>query len=118
MTDQTTAQRLSSWGRSRFESQPSPVIWAGRVLRAASRTLGGFPEVDDALLLVEAEEQWPRAREVFNRLRRRSLDRNAPLTEEQALLFTLAELVAASAGLRGLGGRAGRGCVCHPRSAR
>ncbi|WP_225447009.1 hypothetical protein [Streptacidiphilus sp. PB12-B1b] len=64
------------------------------MLRAASRGLGVFPEVDDALLLAEAEEQWPRAREVFDSLRRRSLDQSWPLEEEQALLFTLAELVA------------------------
>ncbi|MFE7614508.1 hypothetical protein [Streptomyces sp. NPDC057496] len=94
MADQTDAQQLYSWGRSRFESQPAPVAWAGRVLRAASRSLGSFPEVDDALLLAETEERWPQAREVFDRLRRRSLDQDSPLNEEQALLFTLAELVA------------------------
>ncbi|MFJ9825234.1 hypothetical protein ACIRSU_12795 [Streptomyces sp. NPDC101160] len=94
MDDQTSPQRLYSWGRSRFESQPAPVAWASRVLRSASRNLGNFQEVDDALLLAETEERWPQAREVFDRLRRRSLDQNAPLNEEQALLFTLAELVA------------------------
>ncbi|MEU2631777.1 hypothetical protein [Kitasatospora sp. NPDC007106] len=31
---------------------------------------------------------------MFDRLRRRNLDQNAPLNEDQALLFTLAELVA------------------------
>ncbi|WP_030443563.1 hypothetical protein [Actinoplanes subtropicus] len=93
MTDQTTAQRLYAWGRCRFESQPSPVTWAGHVLRAASRTFEDFPEVDDALLLSETEERWPQAREVFHRLRLRSLDQNAPLNKQQALLFTLAELV-------------------------
>ncbi|MFJ6463135.1 hypothetical protein ACIQM0_19205 [Streptomyces sp. NPDC091387] len=94
MADQTNAQGLYAWGRSRFESQPAPVTWAGNVLRAANRNLGDFPEVDNALFLAETEEQWPQAREVFDRLRRRSLDQNAPLNEEQALLFTLAELVA------------------------
>ncbi len=94
MADQTSPQRLYSWGRSRFESQSAPVVWSGCVLRAASRNPGDFPEVDDALLLAETEERWPQAREVFDRLRRRSLDQNAPLNEEQALLFTLAELVA------------------------
>lgn len=94
MADQTNTQRLYSWGRSRFEKQPTPVAWAGSVLRAANRNLGDFPEVDNALLLAEAEERWPQAREVFDRLRRRSLDQNGPLNEEQALLFTLAELVA------------------------
>ncbi|WP_377266778.1 hypothetical protein [Peterkaempfera sp. SMS 1(5)a] len=94
MDDQMNAQRLYAWGRSRFESQATPVAWAGDVLRAASRDIGAFPEVDDALLLAETEERWPRAREVFDRLRRRSLDRRSPLEEDQALLFTLAELVA------------------------
>ncbi|WP_078993026.1 hypothetical protein [Streptomyces sp. MMG1121] len=94
MNDQTNAQRLYSWGRSRFEGQPARVAWAGSVLRAASQSFGGFPEVDDALLLADTEERWPQAREVFDRLRRRSLEQDLPLNEEQALLFTLAELVA------------------------
>lgn len=94
MADHTNAQRLRSWGRSRFESQPAPVAWAGQVLRAAHRYLGDFPEVDDALLLTETQERWPQAREVFDRLRRRGLDQDAPLTAEQTLLFALAELAA------------------------
>lgn len=64
------------------------------MLRAASRYLGDFPEVDDALVLAATEERWPQAGGVFNRLRRRSLDQIAPLNEQQVLLFTLAELVA------------------------
>ncbi|WP_377273792.1 hypothetical protein [Peterkaempfera sp. SMS 1(5)a] len=46
------------------------------------------------MLLAETEEQWVHARAVFARLRHRSLDTTRPLTEEQFLLFTLAELVA------------------------
>ncbi|MFB7611240.1 hypothetical protein [Streptomyces gardneri] len=64
------------------------------MLRAASRNLGDFPEVDDALVLAATEERWPQAGDVFNRLRRRSLEQIAPLNEQQVLLFTLAELVA------------------------
>ncbi|MEV0095082.1 hypothetical protein [Streptomyces sp. NPDC050738] len=94
MADRPSDQRLYDWGRSRFESQPAPVLWAGRVLRAASQSRGGFPEIDEALLLTDTEEQWAHAREVFDQLRHRSLDKTAPLTEEQSLLFTLAELVA------------------------
>jgi deoxyribonuclease V len=64
------------------------------VLRAASQRLGTSPEINEALLLSETEEDWSHGREVFDRLRQRSLDKDAPLAEEQALLFRLAELVA------------------------
>jgi deoxyribonuclease V len=95
--EQTDARALYAWGRARFESQAAPVRWAGTVLRAASRHLPDFPEVEEALLLAETEERWPQAREVFDRVRWRSLSQEAPLDEPQALLFRLAELVAKAA---------------------
>ncbi|MFJ6758847.1 hypothetical protein ACIQNK_27985 [Streptomyces sp. NPDC091273] len=61
MADLTDAQRLYAWGRSQFESQVAPVVWAGRVLRGASQNLEAFPEIGEALLLAETEEQWPNA---------------------------------------------------------
>ncbi|MFE6840142.1 hypothetical protein ACFVFI_35610 [Streptomyces sp. NPDC057705] len=94
MADLTDAQRLHAWGRSQFESEVAPVVWAGRVLRGASQNLGAFPEIDQDLLPAETEEQWPNAYEVFCRLRQRGLDQKAPLNKEENLLFTIAELVA------------------------
>ncbi|PSM39081.1 hypothetical protein C6Y14_34315 [Streptomyces dioscori] len=93
MTDLPTNERLYLWGRNLFQQQQDPVVWAGSVLAAAARRMGRSPEIDEALILAEREDQWPRGREVFDRIRRRSLNREDPLTEEHALYFALAELV-------------------------
>ncbi|MGW0538723.1 hypothetical protein [Streptomyces sp. NPDC003032] len=93
-----TNERLYIWGRNLFQQQREPVVWAGSVLAAAARTMGQSPEIDEALILAEREDQWLRGREVFDRIRRRSLSlslsREHPLAEEHALYFALAELVA------------------------
>ncbi|TPQ22157.1 hypothetical protein [Streptomyces sporangiiformans] len=94
MADLPTNERLYIWGRNLFQQQQEPVLWAGSVLGAAARKMGRSPEIDEALILAEREDQWPRGREVFDRIRRRSLSREDPLTEEHALYFALAELVA------------------------
>ncbi|MEU8773407.1 hypothetical protein [Streptomyces sp. NPDC048606] len=59
--------------------------------RSALRAL---PEVAEAVLLAETEAQWPHAADVFDRLRLRRLDEEAPLSGREDVLFTLAELVA------------------------
>ncbi|WP_254399858.1 hypothetical protein [Streptomyces sp. AC602_WCS936] len=77
-----------------FQQQQEPVAWAGSVLAAAARRKGQSPEIDEALNLAEHEDHWPLGREVFDRIRQRSLSKEAPLAEEDALRFALAELVA------------------------
>jgi len=94
MADLPTSERLYIWGRNLFQQQQEPVVWAGSVLAAATRKTGRSPEIDEALILAQREDQWPRGREVFDRIRRRSLSREEPLAEDQALYFALAELVA------------------------
>lgn len=94
MADLPTNERVYIWGRNLFQQQQEPVVWAGSVLAAAARKMGRSPEIDEALILAEREDQWPRGREVFDRIRRRSLSREDPLNEEHALYFALAELVA------------------------
>lgn len=94
MADLPTSERLYIWGRNLFQQQQEPVVWAGSVLAAATRKTGRSPEIDEALILAQREDQWPRGREVFDRIRRRSLSREEPLAEDQALHFALAELVA------------------------
>ncbi|MGW1656750.1 hypothetical protein [Streptomyces atratus] len=93
MADLPTNERLYIWGRNLFQQQREPVVWAGSVLAAAAREMGQSPEIDEALILAEREDQWPRGREVFDRIRRRSLSREDPLADEHALYFALAELV-------------------------
>lgn len=66
----------------------------GGVLAAAARKMGRSAEIDEALILAEREDRWPRGREVFDRIRLRSLSREHPLAEERSLYFRLAELVA------------------------
>jgi hypothetical protein len=94
MADLPTNERLYIWGRNLFQQQQEPVVWAGSVLAAATRKTGRSPEIDEALILAQREDQWPRGREVFDRIRRRSLSREDPLAEDHALYFALAELVA------------------------
>ncbi|WP_329295598.1 hypothetical protein [Streptomyces sp. NBC_01455] len=94
MIDLPTNERLYIWGRNLFQQQQEPVVWAGSVLAAAARKMGRSPEIDEALILAESEDQWPRGRDVFDRIRQRSLSRVDPLAEEHALYLALAELVA------------------------
>ncbi|MER7179898.1 hypothetical protein ABT404_10525 [Streptomyces hyaluromycini] len=94
MAELQANERLRIWGRNLFQQQQEPVVWAGRVLAAATRKTGRPPEIDEVLILAEREDQWPRGREVFDRIRQRSLSGEDPLTEEHALYFALAELVA------------------------
>ncbi|MEU0072053.1 hypothetical protein ABZ027_21255 [Streptomyces sp. NPDC006332] len=94
MADLSLNERLYIWGRNLFQQQQEPVAWAGSVLAAAARRRGQSPEIDEALNLAEREDHWPRGREVFDRIRQRSLSKEAPLAEEDALRFALAELVA------------------------
>lgn len=94
MADLPTNERLYIWGRNLFQQQQEPVLWAGSVLAAAARKMGRSAEIDEALVLAEREDQWPQGREVFDRIRLRSLSREDPLGEQHALYFALAELVA------------------------
>ncbi|MFD5897742.1 hypothetical protein [Streptomyces sp. NPDC060366] len=94
MADLSTNERLYIWGRNLFQQQQEPVVWAGSVLAAAARKMGRSPEIDEALILAEREDQWPRGREFFDRIRRRSLSSEDPMAEGQVLYFALAELVA------------------------
>ena len=89
-----TAERLRAWGRDLFDGQQEPVAWAGGALAAAVKTLGRTPEVDEALNLAHAPDQWKHGRRVFDLIRRRSLVQDNPLSHEQTHLFALAELVA------------------------
>ena len=54
----------------------------------------GTPEIDEALNLAQVQDQWKHARDLFDRIRRRSLDQGSPLSQGQTLLFRLADLVA------------------------
>ncbi|WP_051753808.1 hypothetical protein [Streptomyces achromogenes] len=85
------ANDIRQWGRSLFERQQHPVAWAGRVLEAASLSLGRTPEIEAALEMAADRTQWSRGRDLFERVRLRSLD-SAERPAEQ-LLFGLAELV-------------------------
>ncbi|WP_405541185.1 hypothetical protein OG478_01145 [Streptomyces phaeochromogenes] len=89
-----SADRIALWGRSLFERQRDPVVWAGGVLEAASVTLGKSPEIQAALALAVDSTQWPEGRAVFDRIRQRGLDQDKPLTAAEDLCFRLAELVA------------------------
>lgn len=94
VADLSPNERLYIWGRNLFQQQQEPVAWAGGVLAAAARKRGRAQEIDEALNLAEREDHWARGREVFDRIRRRSLSKEAPLTEEEAQRCALGQLVA------------------------
>lgn len=85
---------LSTWGRDVFRRQQQPVVWAAGVLAAAAHSLGAPDEIGDALALAESEDRWVNARDVFDRLRRRTLEQDPPFDAAQSAFFRLAELVA------------------------
>ena len=76
-----------------FERQPSPVTWAGRVLDAAAEGPGRTPEIEAALELAADRDRWRRGREVFELVRRGGSAAEERFTQEQRILFRLAELV-------------------------
>ncbi|MFF9024449.1 hypothetical protein [Streptomyces eurythermus] len=85
------AHHIRQWGRSLFERQQHPVTWAGRVLEAASLSLGRTPEIEAALEMAADQTQWSHGRDLFERVRRSSLDSAEQPAPE--LLSRLAELV-------------------------
>lgn len=93
LVEYAAADPERSWGRSLFERQPLPVVWAGRVLRAAAQGLGRTPEIDAALDLADDRDRWSQGRELFGLVRGRGLAAWEHPTEEQQLLVRLAELV-------------------------
>ncbi|MEU0622394.1 hypothetical protein ABZ329_16280 [Streptomyces rubiginosohelvolus] len=85
---------LARWGRSLFERQQEPVVWAGKVLEAAALHLDRPVEIETAVTLAADRTQWPTGRAVFDEIRRRGLAPNQPFTAAESLYFRLAELVA------------------------
>ncbi|MFF9000686.1 hypothetical protein ACF1GW_04790 [Streptomyces achromogenes] len=85
------ANDIRQWGRALFERQQHPVAWAGRVLEAASLSLGKTPEIEAALEMAADPTQWSRGQDLFDRVRRSSLDSAGRPADR--LLFGLAELV-------------------------
>ncbi|MFI5809244.1 hypothetical protein [Streptomyces sp. NPDC051561] len=85
---------LAWWGRSLFEGQREPVVWAGRVLGAAAVHLGKPVEIEAAMALAADRTQWPTGRAVFDQIRRRGLASGESFAATESLYFRLAELVA------------------------
>jgi deoxyribonuclease V len=82
-----------SWGRSVFERQADPLAWAGRVLAAAAPARRP-PEIEAALELAADRERWSRGGEVFAMVRGGLAVAEDRLTEEERLLYRIAELIA------------------------
>lgn len=89
-------ERVASWGRSLYERQQDPVLWAGGVLQSAAESLelDDSPDVQSALRLVSKRGEWRGARAVFDQIRRRRLDKENPIAVTEDLLLRLAEIVA------------------------
>ncbi len=94
LAGQAAGDRTRSWGRSLFEGQAAPVLWAARVLEAAAGGRGRTPEIDAALRLAGERDAWSRAREVFDLVRAHRIAAEDRLTDEDRLRLRLAELVA------------------------
>lgn len=92
LADRAAADPTRSWGRTLFERQSDPVTWAGHVLRAAATGQGRTPEIEAALEFAGDRDRWSRGREVFELVRRGWADEEQ-FTQEQRIVFRLAELV-------------------------
>ncbi|MFI7402128.1 hypothetical protein ACIBW9_16925 [Streptomyces sp. NPDC049541] len=68
------------------------MTWAGHVLRAAAPGQGRTPVIEAALECAGDRDRWSRGREVFE-LVRRGWAEEEQFTQEQRILFRLAELV-------------------------